>query len=342
MTVLDRAPLTRGAGTPGGAEPKSPAGRHRFDGWRRRERRLAGTIGFVALIPFVLFALVPVAYVVVLSFMRYNGVGDPTWVGIHNYALAFADSSWWSSVTNTLVLAGGSIIIELPLALLLAVLLNRALRWTSGFRTVFFLPHIVSIAVMGVVFFFILRPVDGILNGILRGMGVLSADVDWLGSGPTAMLSLILVSVWSGFGINTIFFLVGLQTIPRDVYESASLDGASGWQQFRAITLPMLTPVMRIVVMLSIVFSLRSFDLVKTLTNGGPAGQTDVMFTYLFEYFFSLQRGSQYGYASALAVIASVIIAIVSIIYLAMSRANEQRSGFGDARRRRREERNAR
>ncbi|MFT4030743.1 MAG: sugar ABC transporter permease, partial [Protaetiibacter sp.] len=194
-------------------DPTSAArDRRRSGGWRARERRLAGAVGSVALLPFAGFALVPVAYVLVISFTRYNGVRDPTWVGLHNYQLAFADSSWWLSVVNTLVLAAGSIAIELPLSLLLAVLLNRAVRWTSGFRTIFFLPHVISIAVMGVIFYFILRPINGILNGLLKGIGVISADVDWLGSAPTAMAALIVVSVWSGFGINTIFFLVGLQT----------------------------------------------------------------------------------------------------------------------------------
>ena len=287
------------------------------------ERRMAWLMAIPALVPFVLFALVPIGYVVYLSFTRYNGVTDPVWVGVDNYVLAFGDHRWWGSVGNTFFLAVGTILIEIPLALLLATFLNSRLRGSSVFRTIFFVPYVVSIAVMGVVFFFLLRPVNGAINGMLQALGVLSAPVDWLGSQPTAMAALIAVSVWAGFGINTVFFLVGLQTIPRELYESAELDGANKWQQFVSITLPMLAPVFNVVLMLSIVFALRSFDIVKTLTDGGPAGGTEVMFTYIFDFFFGLDRGSQYGYASALAVIASVIIAIVSMLYVSATRRRE-------------------
>jgi raffinose/stachyose/melibiose transport system permease protein len=273
-----------------------------------------------ALVPFIVFALVPIGYVVYLSFTRYNGVTDPVWVGIENYTLAIKDARWWASVGNTFVLAAGTILIEIPLSLLLATFLNSRLRGSSIFRTIYFVPYVVSIAVMGVVFFFLLRPVNGAINGLLQGIGVLPAPVDWLGSQPTAMGALIAVSVWAGFGINTVFFLVGLQTIPRELYESADIDGANKWQQFISISLPMLAPVFNVVLMLSIVFALRSFDIVKTLTDGGPAGGTEVMFTYIFDFFFGLDRGSQYGYASALAVIASIIIAIISMLYVTATR----------------------
>jgi raffinose/stachyose/melibiose transport system permease protein len=134
------------------------------------------------------------------------------------------------------------------------------------------------------------------------------------------MLSLIVASAWFGFGVNTILFLVGLQTIPKEIYESAAVEGANAWQTFRYLVLPLLTPVLRVVVMLSIVFSMRAFDIVKTFTAGGPAGGTDVMFTNLFDYFFGGERGVQVGYASALAVIASIIITVLSVVYLLISR----------------------
>lgn len=292
--------------------------------WRQSERRVAAFVAVPALLPFVVFSLIPIGYIVYLSFTRYNGFLSPTWVGLDNYRLLIDDGTWWDAVLNTFVLAVGKVIIDVPLALVLAVFLHRGLRGASWFRTIYFVPHVISIAVMGVVFYFLFRPVDGIINDLLLALGLIGVDIDWLGSGDTAMLSLILVAVWAGFGINTVFFLVGMQTISREIYESASLDGANGWQQFRSITLPLLSPILRVVVMLTIVFSMRSFDLIKTLTDGGPAGQTQVMFTYLFDYFYGLNRGVQYGYASALAVVSSLIIAVVSLAYLYVSRQRDQ------------------
>lgn len=285
---------------------------------------MAAFVAVPALLPFVVFSLIPIGYIVYLSFTRYNGFLSPTWVGLDNYRLLIDDGTWWDAVLNTFVLAVGKVIIDVPLALVLAVFLHRGLRGASWFRTIYFVPHVISIAVMGVVFYFLFRPVDGIINDLLLALGLIGVDIDWLGSGDTAMLSLILVAVWAGFGINTVFFLVGMQTISREIYESASLDGANGWQQFRSITLPLLSPILRVVVMLTIVFSMRSFDLIKTLTDGGPAGQTQVMFTYLFDYFYGLNRGVQYGYASALAVVSSLIIAVVSLAYLYVSRQRDQ------------------
>ncbi len=272
---------------------------------------------------FAAFVLLPLLYAVYLSFTRFNGVVDPVWVGLSNYESAWGDSAWWNSVRNTFILAFGGMAIEIPLSLFLAVLLNRALKLGGFFRTVYFVPHVISIAVMGVVFYFLLRPVDGVINGLLSPIGIVAADMDWLGSRPTALLSLILVGVWASFGVNTILFLVGMQTISRDIYEAARIDGAGSWKMFSRITVPLLSPILRIVVMLSIIFSMRSFDLVKTLTDGAPAGQTEVMFTYLFGYYFGLDHGAQYGYASALAVYAAIIVAILSVIYLYLSRSKD-------------------
>lgn len=294
----------------------APRSRH----WRDREKPIAALVTVPIVAPFVTFVLLPIGYVLYLSFTRFNGVGDPAWVGIDNYVTALGDESWWNAVGNTFILAAGHMVIEIPLALALAVLLNRKLFFGGAFRTIYFVPHVISAAVMGIIFYFLTRPVGGVVNGLLSPLGIFPPEMDWLGHPWTARLVLILASSWFGFGINTILFLVGLQTIPKELYESAAVEGASAWQRFRYIVIPLLAPVLRIVLMLTIVFSMREFDLVKTLTNGGPAGATDVMFTNLFNYFFGFDRAVQYGYASALGVIASIIVAILSVVYLYFSR----------------------
>lgn len=302
----------------------------RVAGWKRRERLIGTAMMAPQAIPFILFTLVPVGWAVYISFTDYNGFASPSWVGLDNYQAMVGDNDWWRAARTTFIFAAAKMIIEIPVSLGLALLLNRKIRLAGFFRTIFFIPHVVSIAVMGVVFYFLLRPEAGVINGLLQSIGVLDQPYDWLGHPISALGSLVMVGVWAGFGINTVLFLVGLQTVPKDLYESARTDGASAIQQFRYITLPMIRPMMQIIVILTIIATLRSFDIVKTLTDGGPAGTTEVMFTYLFSYYFSADNPAQFGYASALSVTAAVMIAIVSVLYLFASRQRDQPAGHHD------------
>ena len=168
---------------------------------------------------------------------------------------------------------------------------------------------------MGIIFFFLLRPRNGVINELLILIGVLSEPTDFLATRVSSLLSLVSVGVWANFGFSMVLLLAGLQTIPKDVYESAAIDGANALQSFRYITVPLIAPILKIVLMLSIVFALRSFDIVKTLTDGRPAGTTHVMFTYMFGLFFGVDRAPRIGYASALAVTATVLIGVVSYFY---------------------------
>lgn len=283
--------------------------------WRRRESATAYLMTAPALLPYLLFNLIPILWAIYISFTYYDGYTSPTFAGLDNYVAAFKDTTWWKSVINTMVFAIGKLFIEVPLALILAVILNEAVRGKTWFRAIFFMPHVTSMAVMGLIFFFIFRPLNGILNDILEMLYLIGEPIDYLGQPFTAMVSVIIVAVWHGFGINMILFLAGLQTIPRDVYESASIDGANAAQKLWYITIPMLGSILKIVTMLMIVWTLKSFDLIKVLTDGGPFGSTEVMFTYIFNYFFGSSYGSQYGYGSALGVIATIIIAIVTLLY---------------------------
>ncbi|MHA6481359.1 carbohydrate ABC transporter permease [Paenibacillus sp. strain BS8-2] len=288
--------------------------------WVRRENATAYAMLVPAIIPYLMFNLIPILWVVYLSFTEYEGFGTPSWVGLENYFVVWGDAFWWKSVVNTFIFAFGKLIIEIPLALVMAVILNRKLFGSNWFRAIIFLPHVTSMAVMGLIFFFLFRPFDGILNGLFLSLGLINAPFDYLGNSVSAMICVILVGVWHGMGLNMILFIAGLQTIPKDIYESAAMDGAGSMKQFTHITLPMLGNIIKIVVMLAIVFTLKSFDLIKVLTDGGPFGKTEVMFTYVFKYFFSNEYSSQYGYGSALGVTAAIIILLVSFVYFKLSR----------------------
>lgn len=300
---------------------------------RMWEHRIAYLMLSPVIVGFFVFTLYPQVWVLSLSFFRYDGFREAQWLGLQNFVRLFQrDPLWWRSVWNTFYFSFGKLAMELPLALVLAVILNRQLAGRNFFRGLFFLPHVTSTAIMALVFYFIYAPYQGILNGLLQSLGLITEPIDWLGTG-NAMFSTMVVSVWQNFGINMVLFLAGLQAIPDDLFESAEIDGANAAQRFWYITIPALGRMLQVIVMLAIIGSLRSFDLFRVLTRGGPGTETTVMMLYIFNYFFdrgALGAGAtipQYGYASALGVIASIIIAMITGVYLWWSRRLAQNQG---------------
>lgn len=281
------------------------------------------------LVGFIALTLYPNIWAITLSFFKYDGITTPDFIGFDNYIRLFTrDPGWWQAVKNTFVFAIGKLCIEMPVALLLAMMLNRGLKGSELFRGILFLPNVTSMAVMSVVFALLFSAYNGYINNALIKIDILNQPIDWLGGTTTAMLVCILCSTWQSIGINTILFLAGLQGIPEDVYESADIDGALGWQRFVRITLPLLARMGQMILMLAIIGSMQIFDLMKVLTGGGPAGRTEVMMTKIYSYFFPSSYASnlisQVGYGSALGVIATLIIGVVTVIYLLLSRKMDE------------------
>lgn len=269
----------------------------------------------------------PIAWAMRYMFYDYKGYGRERFVGLDNFRQLFHDGQFWDSVANTFVYAGGKLIITLPLSLLLAVLLNRGIRGRHFLRAVYFMPTVISSAVIAVVFFNIFNSYNGILNQYLVKWNIVDRSVDWLGS-DLAMLTTILVAVWGAVGNYMLLFIAGLQNIPEDVYESAALDGASKPQQFRYITLPMLGPVLQMVIMLAIINALKGYESIMVFTEGGPIGKTEVMFLYVYKLFFPVAgQGAvveqQMGYGSAAGFVTALIVGAITLIYqLASKRLN--------------------
>lgn len=286
--------------------------------WSRREDRVAYAMLVPGLLPYVAFALLPIGWLIRYSFFRWNGFTDPTFVGMDNYARVLRDDQWWDSVLNTLQFGFGRLIIEVPLAMALAYVFFRGVQAGIVYRTLIFLPHVLSAAIIGIIFAFLLRDIGGPVNHLLDLLG--GRSVAFFGEAGNAMRSLIGVGVWANVGIIMLLFFAGMTTVPKELLEAAQLDGAGHWASFRHIMLPMLLPVTRVVVLITIIGILRSFDLVKTLTDGGPSGATEVMFSYLYRYFFEPEAIPQIGYAAALGVVASIVIGIVSVAYLRVVR----------------------
>lgn len=292
-------------------------------GWRTKEDSSAYAMLLPALLPYLAFAVLPILWLIYYSFHRWNGFTDPVWVGTDNYERVLRDTQWWDSVVTTLQFTAGRLIIEVPLALALAYIFFRGLRGATALRTIYFLPYVLSPAIIGIIFGYLYREVGGPINQILLALSVVDAPIKFLGDATNALLSLISVGVWAHVGINMLLFFAGMMTIPHELTESAAVEGAGEWQIFRHIVLPLLMPVARVVVLISIIGILRSFDLVKTLTDGGPARATEVMFTYIYRFFFEPDAIPQVGYAAALGVAASVVVGVVSVAYLRLIRRGE-------------------
>ena len=280
-------------------------------------------------IGFLLFSVYPIIWVLRWSFFKYNGYSEPVFVGLGNFIRVFSrDTAYWNSLKNTFLIAGMKMIFEIPLALVLAVLLNNKIKGSSFFRVVFFLPSVFSIAVVGLIFSILFGAYNGIVNAILKNIGLITQNISWFSDKGHAMFVIILVSLWTTFGLNMIYFLMGLQNISKSLYECASIDGANEVQQFFYITMPLVAPILQLVLMLSVLGTMKMTDLILVLTNGAPGGSTEVVMTYIFKYFFSYGESAamevQFGYASSMAVVTAVILGIVTLIYLKVSKKMQE------------------
>ena len=265
-----------------------------------------------ALVLFALFVIVPVVQAGYYSTFRWNGLGPlDDFVGFGNYSQALADPIFQKAVRNNFTIAALSIAIQLPLGLLVALLLNRRFRGRAALRVIVFVPYVLAEVVAGVVWFLILQP-NGPLDSILDTLGLSAIRQVWLGDPQMALWTVMGVLTWKYVGLAVVLLLAGLQGVPEDVTEAAQIDGATWWQTQRKITVPLLGPTIRTWAFLSIIGSLQLFDMVWILTKGGPINATVTMATYLINQ--GTDR-SQYGYASAVAVILFVISLTVALLY---------------------------
>jgi raffinose/stachyose/melibiose transport system permease protein len=265
-----------------------------------------------ALALFALFVVVPVIQAVRYSTYKWNGLGPmDDFVGFENYATALRDTIFTDAVMHNLIIIVLSILIQLPLGLAIALLLNRDMWGRTALRVIIFVPYVLAEVVAGVVWLMLLQP-NGVIDAIFDSIGLGGLTQLWLGDPDIALGTVMVVLTWKYLGLAIILFLAGLQGVSADLYEAAQLDGASWWQVQRRITIPLLGPTIRTWGFLSIIGSLQLFDMVWILTGGGPANSTMTMATYLINQ--GTER-SLYGYASAVAVILFVISLVIAALY---------------------------
>ncbi|MEJ3651501.1 sugar ABC transporter permease [Actinomycetes bacterium KLBMP 9759] len=283
---------------------------------RERVRGLDRLWVVLFLAPFMLlylgFTLWPLVATVYYSFFDWSGMGPiDDFVGGENYGSVLTDDLFWLAVGNTLLFAVATTVIKLPLSLIAAIVLTRTwLRGKRIFRTMFFAPLIIPVAMAGLIFTYLLNPSNGALNAVLRDLGIVERSFDVFANRWSAMLAIVLVSVWQIFGQYMIYWMAALQNVPDEIYEAADLDGASEWQKLTRITLPMIRPVAVVILLLALVNAMHVFGLVVTLTGGGPGTSTYVMSYYIYQEAFATVP-FDYGYASAAALLFSVLAFIL-------------------------------
>jgi raffinose/stachyose/melibiose transport system permease protein len=290
-------------------------------GWWGRRHEPAAPIGgrltlillFLppALFLFTLFVTLPMLEAGWYSVFRWNGFGNPTdFVGLRNFRLLLDNPDFRTALGNNLLIIAVSLFIQLPLALGLAVLLADRLRGTNGFRLIFFMPYVLAEIAAGLIWRFVYDGDHGLLAKIWTSFGAtppqVLADPDW------AMTAILVVVVWKYFGFHMILYIAGLQQIDRNLYEAARIDGATSWQTFRRITVPLLGPTIRLSVFFSILGSFQLFDLIMPLTKGGPSNATQTMVTYLYNYGVTRM---QIGFGSAVGVVLFVVCVSFAFFY---------------------------
>ncbi len=261
---------------------------------------------------FGLFFLAPSLIALVLSLFRWDGINDPRFVLARNYGRLLSDKLFAQAATNTAVYAVASLLIVIPLALVLAVLLNaKSLRFSSLWRALYFTPVVTSTVAITLVFQILYSRDTGIVNAPLIYLGL--EPIYWLGDRSWVKVAIIIFITWRSTGLLTIYFLAGLQSIPEELYEAASIDGASMLQKFFRITIPMLRPIILFVSIIVLLSSIQIFDEPQILTRGGPANASMSVVQYLYERGFTRLR---FGFASAVGTVLFATVFILSLIQL--------------------------
>lgn len=263
-----------------------------------------------ALLVFVLFAIVPLFITAYYSLFNYNGVSKMSFIFLNNYIKLVNDKNFQHAAWNAAVLMLASLFIQLPLSFILANILARGTRGEKTFRTIYFVPVLISSTVIGQLFLNVFNSQHGLLNALIK---LFSPDFQfsWLTNSNTAFLTTVVPAVWQYIGYHMLILYAGMKSIPNDYYEAAQIDGATGWKATFQVTIPLLAPVIKTCAIFAIVGSIKAFDLIFVMTNGGPNNVSHVPATLMYNNLF--KRGL-FGYGSAQAF--SIVVACLLISWL--------------------------
>jgi len=271
-----------------------------------------------AVLIFSIFYIIPFFSVLQLGFYDWDGI-LPTkiFIGLSNFKEIFSDRIWWQSLWQSGYITLIALTFQNALAFLLAWACDREIRMKNFYRVIFFIPPVLSEVVVGLVWQWILNGNYGILNHWLTHFGFANLTRNWLSDPNTALTMVAIVHCWKGFGWGFLLFLAGLQTIPRELYEAAHVDGANAWQSFKSVTIPMMISVVVLVAILTILGTMQVFVLIYTMTGGGPGYHTEVP---VLRILASMRGSSRFGYACAQGITFGVILCMISFVQLIVSR----------------------
>lgn len=286
---------------------------------RRKRIDWAQFLSLPALILFSIFFVYPLLKGIGMSLTDWDGMGQAEFVGLKNFANFFSDDRAMQDIKTTLIFAIGSAALLNFVGLCYALLMNSDFRGKSIARVIIYLPAIISPLIMGYIWYFLLQPGRGYLAYAFAQLGLPGLIGNWMGKYSVTLLVLVLVNVWQFSGMTMIIYLAGLQSIPSEYVEAATIDGAGRWQRFSRITLPLLMPAIRINVVTNIIGSLSVFDIIMALTQGGPGYSTESLSIYIMRMCY----GSRTGYSTAVAMILFFIILIPVLISMRLTREKD-------------------
>lgn len=290
-------------------QPSAVAPRRRLSGQGRLERRWGIALALPAMLGFVIFTLAPMVTSAVVSLTNWTIGSSPVFVGLRNYVQMFTnDSLFWKSMSVTWYYTLLSVPAAMVIAFAIAMLMNAKVRGLGIYRTIYYLPTLVPSVANAVLWLWIFNPDFGLLNTMLRQLGLPTSN--WVFSESMVIPSLVLMSSW-GFGNIMVIYLAGLQGVPRHLYEAVAIDGGGFWQQFRHVTLPMMTPVIFYNLVTSIIATFQVFNQAYIMTQGGPNNASTFYVFYLYQTAFTK---SQMGYASALGWVLFMIVVIITLL----------------------------
>lgn len=275
----------------------------------KSQKRYSYMLAIPGLILFVVFFIVPSLGGLLLSFFKMYGFNLSTakFSGLTNYIDVFTQPTMRTAIYNSFIFAVITTILKMLCGLLLAMALNKKLVFTNGIRTIFFMPAVINTVAIGLIFSSMMHPTNGLINSFLNNIGLGVLAQNWLTNQKIAIFSVCAIEIWKWSGFTMVILLSGMQTISKDFFEAADIDGATSWQQFRYITFPLLLPAINNSLILNIIGGLKVFDLIQATTQGGPGSSTEVFGTLIYKSFGS----SRFGEGCAASILLAVIIGVI-------------------------------
>ena len=279
---------------------------------RRGEPRRQNLAGWLFVGPVILgvlaFQIVPVIASLGVSMTNWTGLNDPDFLGLSNFVALFTtDTRFYATLTNTAIFTVAIVFLSIAIGLGLAVLCNQKIRGVGVFRTLYYSPAITNVVAIGLVWFWLYEPNNGLINSALRGIGI--SGPAWLSDPRTALIAVIIVALWQGVGYPMVILLAGLQSIDRSLLEAATVDGASNWRRFWSITFPLLTPSIFFLTIMQFISSFQVFGIIYVMTSGGPNNATSVLIFEIYQVAFAQGR---LGYAAAMGWVLFLIVGLVT------------------------------